>query len=249
MASGNVQPGLPQVLPHEEDRQIINASRANKIDALNDVLTLVESKKQLCRDKALRWPKSDGERIILRDLCEKTIRWVDKFKQAGDVAVQYDPVHASLPWAGVRFILQLAVSDSRLFATMMEGVEGASRLITHCAILKDLFLRSSSPAISDLVKAWVKLYAAMLLHLAKSGRYFGRSTLKSIGQSLLETEDSVKSQWNVVIEAEKDVERCFGAVGHETLVAVDTKLDDLLQSLDQSINRMASQLSELHDSF
>jgi hypothetical protein len=29
------------------------------------------------------------------------------FKQVGDVAVQYDPAHAALPWAGIRFLLQV----------------------------------------------------------------------------------------------------------------------------------------------
>jgi hypothetical protein len=41
---------------------------------------------------------------------EKIIAWVIKFKEVGDLAVQYDPIHAALPWAGVRFFLQ--VNDS-----------------------------------------------------------------------------------------------------------------------------------------
>ena len=41
------------------------------------------------------------------DLFCKVIRWINLFKQVGDAAVQYDPVHASLPCAGVRFLLQV----------------------------------------------------------------------------------------------------------------------------------------------
>lgn len=33
--------------------------------------------------------------------------WVNKFKEVVDVAIQYDPVHAALPWAAVRFLLQV----------------------------------------------------------------------------------------------------------------------------------------------
>jgi hypothetical protein len=40
-------------------------------------------------------------------LFSKLVKWIDLFKQVGDVAVQYDPVHAVLPWAGVRFLLQV----------------------------------------------------------------------------------------------------------------------------------------------
>jgi hypothetical protein len=41
------------------------------------------------------------------DLFAKIVKWIDLFKQVWDAAVQYDPVHASLPWAGVRFLLQV----------------------------------------------------------------------------------------------------------------------------------------------
>ena len=45
--------------------------------------------------------------IDLRDRADKILEWVEKFKQIGDIAVQYDPVHAALPWAGIRFLLQV----------------------------------------------------------------------------------------------------------------------------------------------
>jgi hypothetical protein len=35
------------------------------------------------------------------------LAWLDKFKQVGDVAVNFDPHHAALPWAGVRLMLEV----------------------------------------------------------------------------------------------------------------------------------------------
>jgi ankyrin repeat domain-containing protein 50 len=35
------------------------------------------------------------------------ILWLNKFKDIGDIAVSFDPIHASLPWAGVRLLLQV----------------------------------------------------------------------------------------------------------------------------------------------
>ena len=32
---------------------------------------------------------------------------MNKFKEVGDIAVQYDPGHAALPWAAIRFFLQV----------------------------------------------------------------------------------------------------------------------------------------------
>lgn len=48
----------------------------------------------------------NGKVIILRDVVEKIIAWLDKFMKIGDLAMQYDVLHAALPWAAVRFVLQ-----------------------------------------------------------------------------------------------------------------------------------------------
>jgi predicted nicotinamide N-methyase len=40
-------------------------------------------------------------------MATKIIAWLDKFKQVGNMVVQYDPHHFALPWAGVRFLLEV----------------------------------------------------------------------------------------------------------------------------------------------
>jgi hypothetical protein len=34
---------------------------------------------------------------------------VDKYKSAGDVGANVDPVHIGLPWAGIRVILEVCI--------------------------------------------------------------------------------------------------------------------------------------------
>ncbi len=92
-----------------EDRQRIAFEGQDKLDVLTDLQT----QSNAAKDKALenRWrfrrPGRGGkdETVVLRDLFSKIVVWVDRFKQVGDIAVQYDPAHAALPWAGVRFLL------------------------------------------------------------------------------------------------------------------------------------------------
>lgn len=48
-----------------------------------------------------------GNAINLRDYFDNILQWVEKYKPVGDIAMQYDPVHAALPWAGIRFLLQV----------------------------------------------------------------------------------------------------------------------------------------------
>jgi hypothetical protein len=42
-----------------------------------------------------------------RKCFDKIIQWLDKFKGIGDVVSSFDPVHAALPWAAFRFVLQV----------------------------------------------------------------------------------------------------------------------------------------------
>jgi len=70
----------------------------------------VEEKKALCIAKRWRIKGRKGQTIIIRDVLEKIANWIDKFKSIGDQAVSYDPGHAALPWAGIRFILQVCYS-------------------------------------------------------------------------------------------------------------------------------------------
>ena len=52
----------------------------------------------------LRW--GDKE-IDVQETANRLVGWITKFREVGDIVVQYDPVHAALPWAGVRFILMV----------------------------------------------------------------------------------------------------------------------------------------------
>lgn len=93
----------------EEDRKALNfGSLDDKLDIINNVVEAVAIKRKLCIDKQWKFTYK-GEKIILRDVADKLLAWVEKFKLFGDIIVQYDPVHAALPWAGFRFLLQVGV--------------------------------------------------------------------------------------------------------------------------------------------
>jgi len=87
----------------------IDANQTDRITILKDVLAAVEEKQQTCLKKRWKYKNSKGEDVIIRDLFAKIVVWVDKFKEVGDNAVQYAPVHAALPWAAVRLVLQVQV--------------------------------------------------------------------------------------------------------------------------------------------
>lgn len=91
----------------EEDKQNVNFQRADKRAILVDLLEEVQKKKQVCIERRIKYKRKNGQSVILYDVFEKIVKWVNKFKEIGDVAMQYDPGHAALPWAGIRFFMQV----------------------------------------------------------------------------------------------------------------------------------------------
>ena len=76
-------------------------------NVLNSVLQQAEKNKEICLRK--RWKvKIHDKQIVLRDVFDKIIGWVEKFRSVVDIAVQFDTGSASLPWAGIRFLLQVS---------------------------------------------------------------------------------------------------------------------------------------------
>jgi hypothetical protein len=66
----------------------------------------IQAKREICDKK--RWTFKCGDHTIqLRDTADKVLDWLDKFKAAGDIVSNVDPLHAGVPWAGIRFLIQV----------------------------------------------------------------------------------------------------------------------------------------------
>lgn len=90
-----------------ENQALIDFNNPDRIAVLESAIALAEDKKRQCLNQRWRIRRGHGRNLILRDVFGKIVVWIQKFKEIGDVAVQYDPVHASLPWAGVRLLLEV----------------------------------------------------------------------------------------------------------------------------------------------
>jgi hypothetical protein len=74
--------------------------------ALRVAFNAAQDKQMLCEDK--RWTFTfRGHTVRLRDETDNVMLWLDRFKQVGDIAANVDPIHAGLPWAGIRLLLQV----------------------------------------------------------------------------------------------------------------------------------------------
>lgn len=55
--------------------------------------------------------------------------------------MQYGPVHAALPWAAVRFVLQVAVSDFETLDLALSSIERLVNYITISSIFEVQYLQ------------------------------------------------------------------------------------------------------------
>ena len=87
-----------------KDKEIILPSFTAQPEEL---IIEIERYSSQSKGKPIKLP--NGESFFVRDVLEQVSRWVKKFVEVGDAAVQYDPGHAALPWAAVRLILQVNI--------------------------------------------------------------------------------------------------------------------------------------------
>ncbi|KAH7363777.1 hypothetical protein BKA65DRAFT_472146 [Rhexocercosporidium sp. MPI-PUGE-AT-0058] len=144
-----------------EDRTIINFS-FNKLSILSDLKAETEAAQLKCEERRLGFKRSSGEKVILRDVLGKFAKWIALFREVGDVAVSYDPGHAALPWALVRFVLQVAIGDLEKYDFVVENLETVSRCICRCRITEQLYLDGLSSAAKEELKTALQEFQDLL---------------------------------------------------------------------------------------
>jgi len=90
-------------LPEEYKKGLDNL---DKVDILQKLFASAKQAEEQNAAKQCKLKLGDKE-IDVRKKAEGLVGWINKFKEIGDIVMQYDPVHAALPWAGVRFILMV----------------------------------------------------------------------------------------------------------------------------------------------
>lgn len=152
----------------EQDQRIFHVSSnppPNTSQILDDILSALEKQRDRCTRDRWKIAGRGGKSVVIRDVCAKIAAYITKFMGVVDVVVNFDPVHMALPWAGVRFVLQLCLTGFEGFDAIVEGLERATGLIARSGVLEALILRHDS-CLSDAEKAleedMLKLYGAVL---------------------------------------------------------------------------------------
>ncbi|KAL9040871.1 MAG: hypothetical protein Q9214_004314, partial [Letrouitia sp. 1 TL-2023] len=175
---------------NEEDKRNVDFEWQDK-RAILVALSEVQRKKELCISKRLKYRRKNGECVILYDVFEKMVKWIDTFKQIGDVAMQYDPGYAALPWAGVRFFLQVAINDVQIFGALVEGLQVVSEIISRYAAFESLYLQRSSSVKGQLRNSIIATYASILFFFSCCRKNFGLGLGRRLARNITHNAENV----------------------------------------------------------
>ena len=88
----------------EDDRRRLQRNASFKV---NDLLADVKNREQEASEKKLTAKTKHGEIVIFRVSYARIARAIERGIDFGNWAAQLDPVHLALPWAAVKFLLQV----------------------------------------------------------------------------------------------------------------------------------------------
>ncbi|KAH7459866.1 Vegetative incompatibility protein [Fusarium oxysporum f. sp. matthiolae] len=118
------------------------------------------------------WKVTIGDKeYSVRGLVDKTVNILNRFVAVGDVAVNFDPVHAALPWAAVRFVLVTLAASSELKSQIIFGLAKVTSLILQCDTYRRIYmapdpaLRPPADNLDLLETSIVQTYVKSLLFL------------------------------------------------------------------------------------
>ncbi|KAF3185890.1 hypothetical protein TWF788_003938 [Orbilia oligospora] len=205
------------------------------------------------KKKSQEWKIEIGEhKIILRDISEKIIVWLKTFKEVGDIAVQYDPIHAALPWAGVRFMLQMAISNSEARDAILIGTEQVIWMIGRYTAYEKMYLGFNLEFEESLKKSLVNFYGTIIQFLIKSKKFFDRSKVESVVKAVFPS--TYSEELDILQKAEanamKDVEVARSQKinsSNKNNSEMIQKLNELLNKFDEPISRIDEKVGKIND--
>lgn len=127
-----------QRLPEKDREGLLVTDQTSQNNVIEQLSKELRQQKQSFEADAFQFTFR-GRRIVPREIADRAITMLDKFKEIGDVAVNFDPVHAALPWAGVRFLLVVRFSFHLSCALALHFLKPADQLSLSQILLLLIF--------------------------------------------------------------------------------------------------------------
>jgi hypothetical protein len=194
---------------------------------------------------ARRWTAAwRGRRVAVGERAGALLRWLARFRAAGDVIANVDPIHVGLPWVGVRLLIELALANHALLANLVVGLETALYAATRVRAYVR-FAGSLPPGDAEqraLERSTARLLGLVLRFLAGAVAAYERRALARALSSLWAGGDIQRFESDCV-KAEMRVEADARACDRVLAASDGRGLQDALLELQRELG----ELRELRD--
>lgn len=202
---------------------------------INDLVKISKIKQEECEKKFWRFQVGDHE-IIIRDYAVRIVGWLQKI---GDIAINFAPPQASLPWAAIKAVMQIPVMEGAQMCALLASVEKIVRIVNRGRVYELVYTQDNTPedALQILQSALVELYKASLELLANATHLFSKNTAKRTIHAILNP-DETSDILSTLAERETDLGYDAQACESRSRAAVDVRLTELLRGLDAPLTRV-----------
>ncbi|OAP55758.1 hypothetical protein AYL99_09910 [Fonsecaea erecta] len=165
----------------QQDRDTIrqhSVTNATNVDEIvQQILTAARQKQTICQSK--RWTVAfRGHTVVLREKADNIVKWLDRFKQVGDIVSNVDPVHVGLPWAGIRLLLEAAISEQGQMEALVLGLEMTLYLSNRLEVYMNYITAiPPSQARANFESCLVEFHALVLRFLAQAIRIYQKGSV------------------------------------------------------------------------
>ncbi|KAJ5947861.1 hypothetical protein N7466_000876 [Penicillium verhagenii] len=156
---------------------------------INDLVGVVNQKQEECKKKF--WHVSiGGEDIVLRNYTTRILGWLEK---AGDIAVQFAPPQASIPWDLIKNVMQIPVNESEQMGALLATTEKIVRITSRGQVYEQIYLPQTCDVPLDSVQrglesSLLQIYSQSLDLLAESLTLFSSGTAKRTLEAIVNPE-------------------------------------------------------------
>ncbi|KAJ5857483.1 hypothetical protein N7455_008377 [Penicillium solitum] len=238
-------------LSNKEQEVIARSLTADRSDTdlIPEILLRdVRAKREICDKK--RWTFRCGDHTVqLRDTVDKVLDWLDKFKAAGDIASNVDPLHAGVPWAGIRFLIQVVQSERNQMEALFRGLNRICYILYRCRLYEVLLQSSQGSALArqNLQLALTEFYTVILRFLAQAAHVYEKGSLQRAFAAFWSSDD-IKALENQCREletrAEIEAQNCDRSESSEArkLLLELPMMKDLSDSISSTILKWVSRI-------
>ncbi|KAJ0139210.1 hypothetical protein HZ326_17855 [Fusarium oxysporum f. sp. albedinis] len=187
---------------------------------------------------------------------DNIIRWLDKFKGIGDVVYSFDPVHAALPWAAFRFILQAILAEREQADTVLELLASTPHFVFSGRVLEMVYTQESmhiggtqdeaklsQQGLDNLREELIKLYSALLSTLKYCNLISSQHKVKRKATAIFNSSELVSIHQDLEAQHKKVIDRgedCRKILSH----TLSRKSLDLLRSIQPSLTEIGDRVRE-----